>query len=324
MSSTPPSLEYNSESYRVTGILAYPALSRNNRVYFPAELARAHGRHLPIYDEHADLFEIDPATGLPVLRGGQPVPRQSPPPQPDGYVDVKFDDEAQVLTFDGEVTSDRLRKLIESGERRFVSLRADPEYYQRVEGPGGQPYYAPRNVRFVSVATTGNPGLPLAIFGPAAEGHYGESTQSVEEVTCEMCVVRPAPRLPTEEDAERLRDARRMYGLKGVTQAMRERFGAGIDWPLDNFPELRAIVLPELLNARGALAGSLESLPGVLVFKGSSPTSFEFWHEVGHVLLNAVGARSDEEYCNGFAVRMGALESKVPLRLLPEDWVGGA
>ena len=157
---------------KISGILAVPALSLNNKFYWPEELERADGMRLEIFDQHADMFELD-GKGQPLVVGGMPVMRQGPSPPPDGYMDVRYDKQQRMLRFTGEITNPVVEKMVAEGLRKYVSLRGQPQGYRVSKSPSGRDTaFEPYGMRFISAATTDQPGIPVATMEAEAKLPY--------------------------------------------------------------------------------------------------------------------------------------------------------
>jgi len=130
----------------VHGILAPPRLSRNNNLYLPESLMLADGMRVPWYVGHED-FAVDPRTGKAT---GQML--ELPPK---GQVNLLWNSEMQRLEYDGYVWDDRAIEMIESGETPYVSLAANPKWYDVYRG-----HKVPMGLQFFSVSQVKNPGIP--------------------------------------------------------------------------------------------------------------------------------------------------------------------
>jgi N4-gp56 family major capsid protein len=111
------------EGKKIRGVAAYAGLSRNKNLYLPEELQRADGKKVPIFWEHDYSRQIGEAT-------------------------LRWNPDQQVLEFEGE--------LFDGAFAPYVSIGADYSSEVWFEG-----YRVPRNLDFVELSLTQNPGLPL-------------------------------------------------------------------------------------------------------------------------------------------------------------------
>jgi N4-gp56 family major capsid protein len=114
---------FTQEGKKIKGVAAYAGLSRNRNLYLPEELQKADGKKVPVFWEHDYSKHI-----------GQAVLRWNP--------------DLQVLEFEGE--------LFDGAAAPYVSIGADYTSEEWFEG-----YRVPRNLDFVELSLTQNPGLPL-------------------------------------------------------------------------------------------------------------------------------------------------------------------
>jgi hypothetical protein len=131
---------------RISGILAYPGISRNGNLYTERELQRGDGVTVPFYDEHED-FQVG-EDGKPTGRILQKAPS--------GAIRLKWNPELKQLEYDGFVTSPRTIQRIKAGVNK-VSLAAEPQYFE----PGPDGTRVPRGLRFFSASDVEKPGFPL-------------------------------------------------------------------------------------------------------------------------------------------------------------------
>lgn len=120
---------------------------------------RGDGKTVPLYQDHED-FEF---------KEGQPTGNMSSA-QPRGQVTLHWNPEFQRLEFEGDVDDPELIKSIESGERNFVSLAAQPSSYDIYHG-----HTVPLGLDFFSLSAVKNPGVPEADMHMEMllEGFYG-------------------------------------------------------------------------------------------------------------------------------------------------------
>lgn len=130
----------------VHGLLAPPRVSRNDNLYLPESLKLGDGMHVPWYIGHED-FEIDSRTGRPTGKMLELPPR--------GQVDLIWNPEMLRLEYDGYVWDDKAIDMIESGETPYVSLAANPKWYDSFHG-----HKVPMGLQFFSVSQVEHPGIP--------------------------------------------------------------------------------------------------------------------------------------------------------------------
>jgi hypothetical protein len=143
---------YTPRKLKISGILAYPGISRNGNLYTARELQHGDGVTVPFYDEHED-FEED-ADGHPT---GRILNKQ-----PCGALNLHWNDDLQQLEYDGWVNSPRTIQRIRNGVNK-VSLAAEPQYFE----PGPDGTRVPRGLRFFSASDVERPGLPLTTLNMA-------------------------------------------------------------------------------------------------------------------------------------------------------------
>lgn len=146
------SQQYAPRKLKISGILAYPGISRNGNLYTAKELEHGDGVKVPFYDEHED-FEED-ADGHPTGRILNL--------QPSGALNLHWNDDLQQLEYDGWVSSPRTINRIKNGINK-VSLAAEPAYFE----PGPDGTRVPRGLRFFSASDVEKPGLPLTTLNMA-------------------------------------------------------------------------------------------------------------------------------------------------------------
>ncbi|MEM2234105.1 MAG: hypothetical protein QXP81_11270 [Nitrososphaerota archaeon] len=125
------------ERVRIAGVLAIPRVSRNMNLYLPSELEaavrRLNGQPIPIYWEHV---EANRAIGTAVLR---------------------WNPEKLQVEFEGEVFDPEAEEKIRSGAVRKVSLAADYERLDKLDGVN-----VPRGLQFRELSLVAVPGIPEA------------------------------------------------------------------------------------------------------------------------------------------------------------------
>lgn len=112
------------EGKKIKGVAAYAGVSRNRNLYLPEELAKADGVEVPIYWSHD----------------------YSKPPL--GKAVFHWNPELEILEYEGEVS--------DGVSAQYVSIAAEYDYSEEFHN-----LFVPRNLRFVELSLTNNPGFPL-------------------------------------------------------------------------------------------------------------------------------------------------------------------
>ena len=124
-------------SVKIMGVLATPRVSRNGYFYPPEELERAvkklGGREIPIYLEHVDARNAI------------------------GSAKLVWNPEKMQVEFEGRVTDPEIAQKILDGAIRHVSLGADYETLDFMDG-----YAAVRGLEFKELSLVAVPGIPEA------------------------------------------------------------------------------------------------------------------------------------------------------------------
>lgn len=142
------------EKKRLAGILAIPRISRNGNLYLPEELAKAHGRTVPVLWNHegSPKSATDPVNESDVI----------------GSMRLFWDAELMQLKYEAEVDRDLPSTPL------HTSLGAFFEKEDHVCG-SSKCYSVPRGLSFVEASLTPTPGIP-------------ETTVKIlENFTCRQC-----------------------------------------------------------------------------------------------------------------------------------------
>src|SRR5208282_6145446 len=102
------------------------------------------GLKVPWFIGHED-FEVDARTGKPTGHMLELQPR--------GQVGLEWNTEMQRLEYDGYVWDKEAIDMIESGATPYVSLAANPKWYDMYRG-----HKVPMGMEFFSVSQVKNPG----------------------------------------------------------------------------------------------------------------------------------------------------------------------
>lgn len=129
------------ERKKIAGILAIPRISRNGNLYLPEELARAHGRTIPVLWNHQ---------GSPRRAGEQVDPQDII-----GTMHLSWDPDLLQLKYEAELD----RELPAGVTALHTSLGAFFEREDHVCG-SSRCYSVPRNLNFVEASLTPTPGIP--------------------------------------------------------------------------------------------------------------------------------------------------------------------
>lgn len=127
------------ERKKIAGILAIPRISRNGNLYLPEELAKAHGKTVPVLWNH----EGSPKSA------GDPVNKSDVI----GSMRLFWDAELMQLKYEAEVDRDLPNAPL------HTSLGAFFEKEDHVCG-NVRCYSVPRGLRFVEASLTPTPGIP--------------------------------------------------------------------------------------------------------------------------------------------------------------------
>jgi hypothetical protein len=127
------------EKKRLAGILAIPRISRNGNLYLPEELAKAHGRTVPVLWNHegSPKSAADPVSESGII----------------GSMRLFWDAELMQLKYEAEVDRDLPSTPL------HTSLGAFFEKEDHVCG-STRCYSVPRGLRFVEASLTPTPGIP--------------------------------------------------------------------------------------------------------------------------------------------------------------------
>ena len=112
----------------VSGVLAIPTVSRNSNFYLPAELARQHGKRIPIYLDHEDLETRYNEYGERIPTG------RLNPMKPRGEALLSWNPTLNQLQYDGDVWDTEAIQKAQSGQYSKVSLAGDPQSVEPFHG----------------------------------------------------------------------------------------------------------------------------------------------------------------------------------------------
>lgn len=129
---------------KITGVAAFPRLSRNGRFYPPSELAKLDGRTVPILWAH------------------QGTPEQKTDPIPEdkiiGQATVHWDSDLQQLKYEGKIKEEYAGFVKKYADKLQVSLGA--HYRPQRVCTGADCFEAATNLHFEEISLTPSAGMP--------------------------------------------------------------------------------------------------------------------------------------------------------------------
>jgi hypothetical protein len=144
------------EAVKITGTLAIPRVSRNNRLYLPRELElavkRLEGREIPVYWEH-----ISARNAI-------------------GKAKLFWNPEKMEVMYEAIITDPEAEQKIRAGIPFRVSLGADYERIDIVDG-----VEVPRNLFFREISLVAVPGIPEASVQVVEGAYVTESVIRIKE-----------------------------------------------------------------------------------------------------------------------------------------------
>lgn len=146
----------SSKNKKIAGILAIPRISRNGNLYLPEELAKAHGRTVPMLWNHegSPKSTTDPVNQSNII----------------GSMRLFWDPDLMQLKYEAEVDRDLPDTPL------YTSLGAFFEKEDHVCG-SNQCYSIPRGLRFIEASLTPTPGIPETM------------VKIIENFECKQCRV---------------------------------------------------------------------------------------------------------------------------------------
>ena len=145
-----------SEAVRISGTLAIPRVSRNNRLYLPKELElavkRLEGKEIPVYWEH-----INAKNAI-------------------GKAKLFWNPEKLEVMYEAIITDPEAEQKIRSGIPFKVSLGADYEKIDIIDG-----IEVPRNLFFREISLVAVPGIPEASVQVVEGAYVTESMIRIKE-----------------------------------------------------------------------------------------------------------------------------------------------
>lgn len=227
------------EKRKIAGILAIPRISRNGNLYLPEELAKAHGKTVPVLWNHE----------------GSPKNASEPVNQSDviGTMRLFWDPDLMQLNYEAEVEKDL------PDARLHTSLGAFFESEDHVCG-STRCYSIPRGLNFVEASLTPNPGIP-------------ETTVKIlENFSCKQCRVSSLTSeasnrcTMSSSDKEYITGTQFQEGVKSIVDAIGEHFKSAQQAQLEKLSEVIGKPAPSSMVDDSAKKASKESYDRVIEF----------------------------------------------------------
>ncbi|NWG38087.1 hypothetical protein [Nitrososphaera sp.] len=199
------------ENKKLQGILAIPRISRNGNLYLPEELAKAHGKTVPVLWNHE---------GSP-KNAGEPVNQSDVI----GTMRLSWDPDLMQLNYEAEVE----RELPETP--LHTSLGAFFEREDHVCG-NARCYSIPRGLRFVEASLTSTPGIPET------------TVKIIENFSCRQCRVSSLTSGASNQctmssnDKEYITGTQFQEGIKSIVNAIGEHFKSAQQAQLEKLAEV--------------------------------------------------------------------------------------